>query len=78
MALGGEAFDQVVDFRLGADIDAASRLVEQEDLGSGRQPAGDDRLLLVAAAEKSGSAGRAGTARLTRFSSSRRALELPC
>ena len=51
-ALGGEALDQSVDFRLGADIDAARRLVEQEDLAPGRDPAGDDALLLVSAAEE--------------------------
>ena len=49
--LGGEAFDQGVDLGLGADIDAARRLVEQEDAGTRRDPAADDRLLLVAAAE---------------------------
>ena len=38
-ALGREAFDQRIDFRLGADVDAARRLVEKKDLRSGRDPA---------------------------------------
>ena len=44
--------DQSVDLGLGADVDAARRLVEQQDLAFGRDPAGDDGLLLVAAAEQ--------------------------
>jgi hypothetical protein len=41
--------DEAVDFCLGADIDAARRFVEDEDLRIGQQPAADQRLLLVAA-----------------------------
>ena len=41
--------DEPVDLRLGADIDAARRLVEDEDLRIGQQPAADQHLLLVAA-----------------------------
>ena len=57
-ALGGEPFDQRVDLGLGADVDAARRLVEQEDARAGGDPAADDRLLLVAAARTGRSAGR--------------------
>ena len=38
--------------RLGADVDAARRLVEDEDARAARQPAREDDLLLVAAAEE--------------------------
>ena len=41
--------EELVDLLLGADVDAASRLVEDEDVAVLDQPAGDDRLLLVAA-----------------------------
>ena len=37
---------------LGADVDALGRLVEDDDLGRGRQPFGDDDLLLVAARQR--------------------------
>ena len=37
---------------LGADVDAAARLVEQDDRGVGRQHLADDDLLLVAAGER--------------------------
>ena len=50
-ALGGELLDQGVDLGLGADVDAAGRLVEQQDARTGGDPAADDRLLLVAARE---------------------------
>ena len=43
------AREQPVDFRLGADIDADRRLVEDEQLGAVVQPLADDDLLLVAA-----------------------------
>ena len=42
----------VVDLLLGADVDAAGRLVEQEHPRPGRQPLADDHLLLVAAGER--------------------------
>ena len=44
-----ELVDQAVDLGLRADVDPARRLVEDEDLRSGRQPAGQHDLLLVAA-----------------------------
>ena len=50
-ALGREPLDQGVDLGLGADVDAAGRLVEQQDAGAGGDPAADDGLLLVAAGE---------------------------
>ena len=43
--------DEVVHRRLGADIDALGRLVQDDDLRPGRQPFGDDHLLLVAAGQ---------------------------
>ena len=50
-ALRGELADHLVELGLDADVDAARRLVEDEDRGIGEQPAGEDRLLLVAARE---------------------------
>ena len=50
--------DQAVDLALGADVDAAGRIVEQEDLGPDLQPLADDDLLLVAAGELVGEAER--------------------
>ena len=50
-ALRGELADHVVELGLDADVDAARRLVEDEDRRVGEQPAGEDRLLLVAAGE---------------------------
>ena len=47
----GEGQDESLDLRLGPDVDAARRLVEDEDLGVRGQPAGQDDLLLVAAAQ---------------------------
>ena len=41
--------EQPVDLRLGADVDADGRLVEDEELGAVVQPFADDDLLLVAA-----------------------------
>ena len=37
---------------MGAHIDAPGRLVENEEAGIGRQPAGEDHLLLIAAREE--------------------------
>ena len=48
----GEIAQQAVDFRLGADVDAARRLVHDDDLGLDRQLLGDRHLLLVAARER--------------------------
>ena len=42
--------DQPVDFRLGADVDAASWLIEDEDFRLGEKPTSDQPLLLVASA----------------------------
>ena len=48
---GDEAADQGVDLGLGADVDAAGGLVEEQELGLGQEPAGEDALLLVAPRE---------------------------
>ena len=42
---------QPIQLGLGADVDAARRIVEQQHLRLRQQPAADDRLLLIAAAE---------------------------
>ena len=47
--VGGEPVDHRVDLQLGGDVDAARRLVEDDDRRAGHQPLGDDDLLLVAA-----------------------------
>ena len=44
-----EGDDRGLDLGLGADVDAAGRLVEDEHVGLGRQPAAEQHLLLVAA-----------------------------
>ncbi len=44
---GRQLIDQLVDLDLGADVDAARRLVEDQHLGVGQQPLPDDDLLLV-------------------------------
>ena len=50
---GGEAVGEgVPDLALGADVDAAGRLVEDEEAGGGHQPLADHDLLLVAAGER--------------------------
>ena len=46
--LSGEFGDQPVDLRLGADVDAARRLVEDQDARIGEKPTPDQTLLLVA------------------------------
>ena len=48
----GELAEQRVDVLLGADVDAARRVVEQEHLRVGGQGAGDDDLLLVTAGQR--------------------------
>src|SRR5271165_2601131 len=50
-AFRGQSPQEIVDFRLGADVDAARRLVAEEDLRTAEEPLGDDDLLLVAAGE---------------------------
>ena len=46
--------DERVDLRLGADVDAARRLVEDQDPALRRQPLGQHDLLLVAAGQPGG------------------------
>ena len=46
-----QRLDQRVDLGLGADVDAPRRLVEDQHLGLGGEPAGEHDLLLVAARE---------------------------
>ena len=46
-----ELGDEPVDLDLGADVDAAGGLVEDQDPRPGGQPLGQDDLLLVAAGE---------------------------
>ena len=41
-----------VDLGLGADVDAAGGLVQDQDVGHRQQPAGDQHLLLVAARQQ--------------------------
>ena len=47
----GDLADQLVEVGLGLDVDADRRLVDDQDLGIGREPLGDRHLLLVAARE---------------------------
>ena len=51
LAFGGQLVEQVVDLLLGAHVDAARGLIEDEDVHLGGQPLGDDDLLLVATRE---------------------------
>ena len=48
-ALVREPPDQAVDFRLGADVDAAGWLVQKQHLFARMHPAGEQNLLLIAA-----------------------------
>ena len=59
-ALVGETPEQLVEFLLGADVDAARRIIEQDDARMAHQPFGDHHLLLVAArtARRPGSPAR--------------------
>ena len=52
-AFAGEFGDDFVDGRASADIDAARRLVENDDLGLAQDALGDDHFLLVAARQRS-------------------------
>jgi len=61
-ALLREAADDLVDLALGADVDALRRFVEDEQLGLGREPAGEGDFLLVAAGKAA--AGRVGAGAL--------------
>src|SRR3954454_3346880 len=51
-AVGGEVQQQAVEVALGVDVDASRRVVEEQHLRLGGQPAGHDDLLLVAARER--------------------------
>ena len=51
MPLVRKLVDDPVDFGLGADVDAARRLVEDQDLRADLEPARQQHLLLVAAGE---------------------------
>ena len=51
---GGELVDDRIDLVLGADVDAARRLVHDEDRRLGQQPLREDDLLLVAARQALG------------------------
>ena len=46
-----EAGEQPIDLRLGADVDADGRLVEDEELGPVIEPFTDHDLLLIAAGQ---------------------------
>ena len=48
-AVTGQRDDLVHDFLFGGDVDAARRLIQDQKPRLGRQPAREDRLLLVAA-----------------------------
>ena len=50
-ALVGQGGDESLDLGLGADVDAAGGLVEDQQLRRGEQPAGEQHLLLVAAGQ---------------------------
>ncbi len=52
---------------MGADVDAARRLVEDEEARLGREPAGEDRLLLVAAGQEADRLFDVGGADVERF-----------
>ena len=51
-AARGEVADQRMDLRLGGDVDALRRLVEQQHADLARQPFGQDHLLLIAAGQR--------------------------
>ena len=48
---GGQLVDDAVDVLLGADVDAARRVVEEEHVGIDEQPSRQQHLLLIAAAQ---------------------------
>ena len=52
------SIEQIVHLDLGADVDAARRLVDDEDLRPQRQPAREHDLLLIAAGEEAGEPDR--------------------
>ena len=51
-ALGGDAAQDGVDLRLGADVDAARRLVQDEHARMGDEAAAEKDLLLIAARKR--------------------------
>ena len=51
MPCGGQLAHQAVYLGLGANVDAAGRLVQDDDLRPGQQPLGEHHLLLIAARE---------------------------
>ena len=57
LALRGQLAEQAIDLGLGADVDAAGRLVEQQDVGLLVQQPRQGHLLLVAAREAATPAG---------------------
>ena len=59
-AVGGQVGHQPVHLGLGADVDAAGRLVDDEHPRAGGQPLGQHDLLLVAAGQRADRVGRAG------------------
>ena len=65
MPSSAERSHEPLDLGLGADVDAARRLVEDQQPRLGDQPAGEQHLLLVAAAERCrpGCSGRRGGCR---------------
>ena len=63
----GEVADQRVDLRLGGDVDALRRLVEQQHADLARQPFGEDDLLLVAAGQRAGRQRRIARPDVERF-----------
>jgi hypothetical protein len=59
-AIGGKSVEQRVDFHLRGDVDAAGRLVDDQDVGAGGEPLSEHHLLLVAAAQRHRAGGGRG------------------
>ena len=74
--LSGEGANELVDFLLGADVQASGRVVENKDSGLRVQPFGQNDLLLVAArkveAERHGCRASESPAGRPRFGATRR------
>ena len=51
LAARGQFVDEAIDILLGADVDAARRVVQKEHVGIDQQPAGQQYLLLIAPAQ---------------------------
>ena len=51
LSLAGQLDNQLLNFGLGPDVDAPGGLVQDQEVGVGGQPPGQDGLLLVAAGE---------------------------